>query len=277
MTLLNGQASPSRSLAADRLSAWIEHAVETTPNRLLLQGQLDSISTKDQLTQFLHRFLLFNDALAARVPFLAGRLHLTQGLFATPGEGPAFSRQCNGTIAAYVAEAASDEYRMSPSQNLVHQHLSQNFFDAALAFLDEDPTRFDESHSLPAPIQTMLTEARTTLLESADPHELLAALGFHIGLEFFANEEFNLVDVWLRAHHADLVSALERGENAYLWLAIHTVVEIHHYRAGLEAVKAATRFCTMAEAETWVPDLVRRGFEAFVDLQRRYYETILVG
>ncbi len=276
MTVLNGQALPSRARAADDLTAWIEHAVETTPNRQLLQHQLDSIRTKDQLTRFLHRFLLFNDALAARVPFLAGRLHLTQGLFAMPGEGPAFSRQCNGTIAAYVAEAASDEYRMSPSQNLVHQHLSQNFFDAALAFLHEDPSHFDQANRLPEAIQAMLNEARTTLLESARADQVLAALGFHIGLEFFAHEEFNLVDKWLREHYAELVGTLERGDNAYLWLAIHTVVEIHHYRAGLEAVKSATRFCTIEEAETQVPALVRQGFEQFVNLQRRYYGAILV-
>lgn len=164
----------------------------------------------------------------------------------------------------------------------------------------------------------MLTEARTTLLDGADPADLLAAMGFHLGLEFFAHEEFNLVDVHLRTHFPALVAALERGDGAtgdgaggdgaggdgaggdgaggdgaggdgaggdgergdgedndYLWLAIHTVVEIHHYRAGPEAVKAATRFCGLPEAHTLVPARVKAGFNAFVDLQQRYYEAIL--
>jgi hypothetical protein len=278
MTFPHDQATPARTLAADRLAGWIERRIETTPNRQLLQHELDRITTKERLLRFLHRFLLFNDALAARVPFLAGRLHLTQGVFAAPGEAPAFSRLRNGTIAAYVAEAASDEYRMTSDRNLVHQHLSQRFFDAVLAFLGEDPARFDQTHSVPTPTQTMLDEARTALLTGDDPDQLLAALGFHLGLEFFANEEFTLVDTWLRTHQPELVAALEQGhaeDNAYSWLTIHTVVEIHHYRAGLEAVKTATRFCTLPDAETRVPALVRHGLDTFVDLQRRFYGAIL--
>ena len=160
----------------------------------------------------------------------------------------------------------------------MHQHLSQRFFDAALSFLREDYRSFDQTHLVPAATQAMLAEARGILLDSADPADLLAALGFHLGLEFFAHEEFNLVDVHLRTHFPALVAALERGDgedNDYLWLAIHTVVEIHHYRAGLEAVKAATRFCCLPEAHTLVPARVKAGFNASVDLQQRYYEAIL--
>jgi hypothetical protein len=278
MTYLSEQISPARMMAAGELAGWVEHAIEETPNRSLLQYRLDSIATPDLLARFLHRFLLFNDSLAARVPLLAGRLHLTQELFVAPGEGPAFSRQRNGTIAAYVAEAASDEYRLSPERNLVHQHLSQRFFDAALTFLGEDFARFDRTHPVPAATAAMLAEARSTLLGGDDPADLLAALGFHLGLEFFAHEEFNLVDTCLRTRFPELVAELDRGsgdENRYSWLTIHTIVEIHHYRAGLEAVKAATRFCCLPEAETLVPARVRQGFNAFVDLQRRYYEVIL--
>ncbi len=99
MTFLFDQVSPEKLLAAGQLADWIERATAMTPNRGLLQHRLDSIATTDLLARFLHRFLLFNDALAARVPLLAGRLHLTQNLFVAAGDGPAFSRQRNGTIA----------------------------------------------------------------------------------------------------------------------------------------------------------------------------------
>jgi hypothetical protein len=66
-----------------------------------------------------------NDALAARVPSLAGLIHLTPDLFIDPDVDADFCHQCNGRIAAFVAQAAADEYQMTEQQSLVHQDLSR--------------------------------------------------------------------------------------------------------------------------------------------------------
>ena len=113
----------SGELGADGLRQSIRDAIERTPNHDLLQQGLEGLRTTADLVCFLHRFLHFNDALAARVPFLAGLIHLHPELFTDPGDVEEFCRRRNAMVSAYVAEAANDEYRMAPGRNLVHQRL----------------------------------------------------------------------------------------------------------------------------------------------------------
>ena len=257
---------------------WISAAIETAPNRQTLQRQVDAVANQTALIRFLHRFVLFNDALAARVPFVAGLIHLTPDIFLEPEEGVEFCRQANARVAAYVAEAASDEYRIDSEQFDVHQHLSQNFLNGALQFLEVDNRSFDREHPLPEALRDIIQEARTKFLEERTDQAIFRALGFHVGLEFFAHQEFNLVDGWLRANHPELVAALKRRSGKgcdYDWLAIHTVVEIGHYRAGLEALKTALRFYRDPDQRPAMVDFIKEGFNAFIDLQSRYYSAIL--
>lgn len=260
------------------IEKWVEAAIDAAPNRRRMQRQLDSIASKTALVRFLHRFVLFNDALAARVPFVAGLIHLTPNVFVDPAECVEFCRQANGRVAAYVAEAASDEYHLDAERSSVHQHLSQKFLNGALGFCRIDRTTFDRNHAPPPVLTRILHEARTKFLAERSAPAIFQALGFHVGLEFFAHQEFNLVDGWLRSRFPAIVAALEQeqpdGAN-YTWLALHTIVEIGHYRAGLEALKAALQFYRDPEQRPAMASLIKEGFNAFVDLQSRYYDAIL--
>jgi hypothetical protein len=260
------------------IEKWVEDAIDAAPNKQRMQRQLDAVTSDTALIRFLHRFVLFNDALAARVPFVAGLIHLTPNVFLDPAEGVDFCRQVNGRVAAYVVEAASDEYHLDAERSGVHQHLSQRFLNGALTFYRVDRAAFDRNHPLPSVLDRILDEARTKFLDERTARAIFRALGFHVGLEFFAHQEFNLVDAWLRAQFPALVEALERvdgNSSEYTWLALHTVVEIGHYRAGIEALKSALQFYRHPEEKPAMADLIKEGFNAFVDLQSRYYDAIL--
>jgi hypothetical protein len=267
----------AKPLCDESIEAWIQSAIATAPNEARLQQRLDAVRDDDALLCFFHRFALLNDALAARVPFLAGLIHLTPNLFIDADVDEEFCRQRNGRIAAFVAEAASDEYRMTAEQDLVHQHLSQLFFRGVLDHFGVDGKSFDRRFAVPERLKTLLAEARDRFFLGREPEQLFAALGFHVGLEFFAHQEFNLVDKWLRAHHPVLVASLKRGgsNSAYRWLAIHTVVEITHYRAGLEALKAAVASYHHSDERPRMVACIKEGFSSFVDLQGRFYQAIL--
>jgi hypothetical protein len=258
----------------ESIEAWVEQAVAAAPNKARLQRRLDSIGSNEALLCFLHRFVLFNDALAARVPFLAGLIHLTPNLFLDREVDEEFCRQCNGRIAAYVAEAASDEYQMTEQQILVHQYLSQQFFLGALDHLGQDGKSFDRRFPAPDRVKALLGEARERHFSSRGPEQLFAALGFHVGLEVFAHQEFNLVDAWLGERHRALVDYLRRSA-AYRWLSIHTVVEITHYHAGLKALKLALDTYRNPEERPRMTACIRDGLASFIDLQARFYEAIL--
>lgn len=258
------------------LGSEIESLINTAPNNEYLGNKLETLGDPAKLLVFLHRFLIFNDALAARVPYLAGLIHLTPNVFVEVGGG--FLGQVNARIAAYVVEAASDEYRMTPAQNLVHQHLSQKFFRGALAhYQPQGGPDFERLWPTPAPIETLLAEARSIFFTTPTEEDLFRALGFHLGLEFFANEEFNLVDHFLRTRHGGLVEALKRdgdGVCAYTWLSLHTVVEIGHYRAGLEAAREAMTFYRDRTQAAAMADRIFDGLRTFADLQLRYYQAV---
>ena len=267
----------SGARTAEAVGDWVEGAIAAAPNKELLQRRLDSIGSEQSLLCFVHRFVLFNDALAARVPFLAGAIHLTPNLFVDPAADEDFCRQSNGRIAAFVAEAANDEYLMRNGEIFVHQYLSQLFFCGVLAHYRVDGRAFDRKHPLPAQLGALLDEARSKFLQERSPEQIFSALGFHVGLEFFAHQEFNLVDHWLRERYPALVARLEEGgaKSHYRWLAIHTVVEIGHYRAGVEALAAALTFFHRRDEAPRMFDCIKDGFAQFVDLQKRYYEAIL--
>jgi hypothetical protein len=264
--------------ARDAIGAWVEGAIAAASNNERLKRRLDTIDSEPRLLRFLHRFALFNDSLAARVPFLVGLIHLTPNLFLSPDGDEDFCRQSNGRIAAFVAKAANDEYGMPGGQNLVHQYLSQQFFRGVLAHYVVDRRDFNRLMPVPPQLGRLLDEARSKFFSERTPEQIFSALGFHVGLEFFAHEEFNLVDGHLRSRHPALVASLERADGegpAYRWLKIHTVVEIEHYRAGLEALRMALGHYRDPSEAPAMRARIEQGFAAFVDLQHRFYEAIL--
>jgi hypothetical protein len=279
MTMTTLAVHESGEAVIGGLTQSIQAAIERTPNHDLLKRRLEGIRTSDELVCFLHRFLHFNDALAARVPFLAGRIHLHPELFVDPADSEEFCRRRNALVSAYIAEAAHDEYRMSPGGNLVHQRLSQLFFRGVLRHFGVRGPDFDRAHPLPTEVKDLLQEARSRFFEDARLETVGCAIGFHVGLEFYADQEFNLVDTHLRNHHPALVESLKAksdGEAApYLWLSLHTVVEIGHYRAGLSAVQDAVRFCSPGDMAPRLARRILEGLDAFADLQRRFYESVL--
>jgi hypothetical protein len=270
---------PVHVLAADSaIEAWIVSTIAAASNKARLRRRLEAISSDADLPRFLHRFLLFNDALAARVPFVAGLIHLTPNVFLDPEGGVEFCQQVNGRVAAYVAEAASDEYRMINGRSSVHQHLSQIFFNGTLAYYSIDRSSFDRNNPFPLILREILNEARDKFLVERSPEMIFRALGFHVGLEFFADQEFNLVDSYLNERHPELVATLkqDRGTGSdYAWLALHTVVEIGHYRAGMEALNTALRYYRHPPDVPKMAERIKEGFNAFIDLQSRYYDAIL--
>jgi hypothetical protein len=88
-----------------------------------------------------------------------------------------------------------------------------------------------------------------------------------------------MVDAYLRSNHPELVDELERechGVPNYTWLSLHTVVEIGHYRAGLQALQASLKYCQSPSEIPARAAQIKHGFMAFVDLQRRYYQSVLL-
>jgi hypothetical protein len=72
-------------------------------------------------------------------------------------------------------------------------------------------------------------------------------MGFHVGSEILADQEFTIIDAVLKAERPEMVRALEAmkvevlgaNHNAYYWIRIHTGVEAEHFDAALKGVNNA--------------------------------------
>lgn len=256
------------------VAADLDARVAASDNGAALQSVLAGLASGEDLCRFLYAFVVFNDALAARVPYLTGLIHLEPGLFRDRQDsGLEFCSRRNGRIAAWIATAAADEYQMDTKRgrNLVHQHLSQQFLVGALEHF-----RLSRTFEAPTLATDVIHEARSTCFEARTEEHLFRALGFHLALEIFAHQEFNLVDRLLRERYPDLVRDLRArkqggGVNSYAWISIHTVVEHGHYEAGVKSVEDALRLYAGPRDANEVWTLVCRGFEHFIGLQRRFY------
>jgi hypothetical protein len=108
-----------------------------------------------------------------------------------------------------------------------------------------------------------------------DEERLFRGMGFHVGSEILADQEFVIIDRALRARHPDMVASLEAmkvpvsGEkhNAYYWIRIHTGVEAEHFDAALKGVNNALRFYAGERAPSQVKSWILEGMRQFAGVQ----------
>jgi len=113
----------------------IDIALKESLTATQLADSLGHVTSTLGVAAFAHAFALFNDALAARVPFLAGVIHATPDLFLIPAlTEPLFCRRRNAQIAAYAMYAANDEYSLGDGGENIHQRMSQHFLESVLDY-----------------------------------------------------------------------------------------------------------------------------------------------
>ncbi len=76
-----------------------------------------------------------------------------------------------------------------------------------------------------------------------------------------------------------MVTALETAGdlNEYTWVSLRTVVEIGHYRAGLEAVEQAVATGRDPATAPRMAEAILDGLRAFADLRQRYYGAVFAA
>jgi hypothetical protein len=118
--------------------------------------------------------------------------------------------------------------------------------------------------------------------EKLSEERLFGAMGFHVGSEILADQEFVIIDRTLRRDRADLVRALEgmkvellgQKHNAYYWIRIHTGVEAEHFDAALKGVNNALRFYAGPSEADEVKGWILAGFREFADVQGAFMAAL---
>ena len=194
-------------------------------------------------------YIGFNAVFAGSVLRLAGRI-ANEGRFKEKIDK-------SHNVAAFVFKAAIDEFN-----HPIHRELAQETLLEVAGYFDANHIRLRKE--LPV-CQEVISGYETK--------NLFRALGFHLGSEFFADQEFKTLDTVLKEKHPDLVGHLKRN-NAYAWIAVHTIVEAAHSIEALNAANAALKYQV---GQTYDKSDILSGFNAFGKLQENFMKSLYYG
>ena len=151
-------------------------------------------------------------------------------------------------VAARVFAAAIDEFgdRDIPSHP-THRMLAQGVAKKGVRYFPNlSPTKADQILESYQDIDRRVCQGYG-MGAQLDETEVFQSLGFHIGSELLADEEFRILDRTLRREYPELVQYLEQTPVAvsgtslpgYHWLRIHTSVEMDHFEHAVQAANVA--------------------------------------
>jgi hypothetical protein len=225
------------------------------------------------LVRLLGRYIQWNSGFGPGVATLAGKIGRQHDLFVDADEPIAALADRSVHVASFVFDAARDEFDDSATRHRdTHRSLGQAVIKGLLAQLQVDPAVLDR------PAWLVGLEERTQRgYGYATPDDLRhigLGLGFHLGSEILADEEFSLIDQTLRAQRPELVQALLRmrvtvadhDHPAYYWIGIHSghggSVEAEHFAWAVKGVGEAFRYTPPADHEA-LREAILAGFDAF--------------
>jgi hypothetical protein len=247
----------------------------------LFANALSQVEDGLRLLWTLADYIQFNSVFGSGVANLAGQIASRQDLFRDAEEPFAMIADRSVEVAAHVFFAAIDEFGdREKRQRGHHRALAQATLKGVAAYfnLTSDVLRRDaagERH-----MQATIDEVREGygLNRVLDEPGLFRAIGFHIGSEVLADQEFNTLDEFLRANYPDLVSHLrgnpmligESRNPAYAWIQIHTSVEANHFQAAVTSASLALRYYAGKQTPAAVKDQILEGFQHFAAAQARF-------
>jgi hypothetical protein len=258
-------------------------AADHSGNRAF-QESIEKTTSGAGLLRLMYHYADFNSVFAGGVANLAGEIAARRRLFLDPDETIGFLADRSAEVAALVFYAAIDEFgSVRGGSSSCHRSMAQHTLRATAEFFGVGPSDWS---GIVKPSPATLKSAEAVLAgycvnRTVDERELLRGLGFHLGSELLADQEFRILDAFLSDRHAGLVKRLQaypagggRKRDAYQWVRVHTKVEAEHRDAGLRGISLALRY----SAHFAPPDLVRQwiceGFLAFCNVQAAFMSNL---
>ncbi len=265
----------------------LEEMLALHSGNVTFEQTLSRISNGAQLLKLLSSYIYFNSIFACGVVNLAGEIGSRQHLFRDPDEALAIAADRSIEVGARIFFAAIDEFGCGGTSvgRSTHRTLAQGTLKATGNFLGYDAVVLNQ---ITAPTEsTLLALSRVrdgyAMNQQVNDEKIFRAIGFHIGSEILADQEFNILDRFLSDKHLDLVEYLKQGSvringaevSPYRWIQIHTVVEADHFNAALLGANLALRYyagpVNLADVKAWILS----GFSNFASMQAAFMEGIL--
>jgi len=239
-----------------------------------------ALAEPEGLTRFMARWTSWNGMFGSAVAALAAKIGRSRGLFLDRHEPIQQFADRSVFVGSFFFDAARDEF---DDRDTVHRDTHRCLAQATLAGL----LRFQERTDTAA-INALIADppwlgdlrdgvARGYGAFSDDTSQnIFRAMGYHLGSEVLADEEFSMLDDALRTQAPELVAFLSetvielvgRPHNAYQWIKVHSGhgggVEADHFDWAVKGVRRGFQFSDPALHE----DLKAAVFGGFADFAR---------
>jgi hypothetical protein len=247
------------------------------------------------LVRFLGRYASWNGYFGSGVAALAGKIGRSRGLFRDPSEPVVAVADRSVHVASFFFDAARDEF---DDRDTVHRDTHRCLAQAMLKGVLGYASRIDDVWRSAAQVNVLLAEPlwlkalqdRVAVGYGAGTPDDLASvfrsMGYHLGSEVLADQEFSLIDRTLKAAAPELVAFLEAtrvsiaGQEhlAWSWIRIHSghggKAEAEHFAWAVQGVERAFRYVEPA----FHADLERQVIGGFRDFARdhgEFFELVL--
>ena len=239
--------------------------------------------------RFLSRYSTWNRCFGSAVAMLAGRIGRARDAFVDDSELPLLNDR-SVLVASFFFDAARDEFNDRDTKGVrdTHRCLAQALVKGFLDLQIEAKalTTTTARALLDEPIWLKVIQARVFSGYgdgySAERPFLFRSMGYHLGSEVLADQEFTIIDRTLRKHMPAVVEQLlqrkvriaDEDHTAYQWLRIHSslgnAVEADHFAWAIKGVEEAFRYSPPAEHAA-LKEEVLAGFVDFSRDQRAFF------
>lgn len=268
-----------------------ESALVHAAIRHALQGP----GTLDRSLRFMACYTNWNGYFGSAVAALAAKIGRSRGLFKDPAFPVRALADRSVYVASYFFDAARDEF---DDRDTVHRDTHRCLAQATVLGMlqyrsiasgnGEDPAGVERLLSEPLRLQALNNRvARGYGVGTPDDlPSIFEAIGYHLGSEVLADQEFSIIDSSLREQAPDLVEHLKatsveiagQHHNTYQWVAIHSghgsAVEADHFEWATQGAKLAFRFVP-EDLHAALQQQLDVGFVSFARDHREFFTAVL--
>lgn len=242
---------------------------------------------------FLGRYTSWNGYFGSGVATLAGKLGRCRGLFLDPEQPVRALADRSVYVASFFFDAARDEF---DDRDTVHRDTHRCLAQSTLKGMIDHATQAGLLSDTAA-INTALQEPDWLLrmntrvafgYGAARPDDLatvFGCIGYHLGSELLADQEFSTIDATLRAEAPELTEYLKAARvniagqehAAYQWIAIHSGhgggAEADHFEWATQGARLAFRFVEPSKHDELKQHL-HRGFIEFAQDHLEFFTRV---
>jgi len=292
------------SLSEDTVHSWFSMDQAC----LLVQETVNKTASSDDLIRFISWYANLNSWFGSGVASLAGKIGRSRHIFFDGSEIIRDIGDRSVYVASFFFDAARDEFDdRDTNYRDTHRCLAQACIKGIAEYYFNTATPKPGTYNS-VELQTSVANLFAVNSKLTPPAwmsgiseevcsgygvyspdsdiAMFRSMGYHLGSEILADQEFTIIDRWLKDNHSGLVSFLKDNKwqiagqehGGYSWVGLHSgdgsAKEVEHFMWATQGIKAAFKYTDMNQ-HTLYMEQVKLGFQDFVRVHAHFFGACL--